>query len=98
MLLTVSGPGAVHAIAGVSHAATNCWPMLLLSGSAETVSAGAFQHVCACVCVNRVQYYSVCMCVTEGQYCACTNSLSVQMSHGAFEIMMLARVWFFCSF
>ncbi|KAF5836346.1 hypothetical protein DUNSADRAFT_6033 [Dunaliella salina] len=46
-LLTVSGPGAIHAIAGVSHAATNCWPMLLLSGSAEVgeLGKGAFQEL-----------------------------------------------------
>ena len=38
VLLTVSGPGAVHGIAGLSHAQVNTWPMILLSGSAEQVS------------------------------------------------------------
>lgn len=37
VLLTVSGPGAVHGIAGLSHAQVNTWPMILLSGSAEQV-------------------------------------------------------------
>lgn len=38
VLLTVSGPGAVHGIAGLSHAGINCWPMIMLSGSSEQVS------------------------------------------------------------
>ena len=37
VLLTVSGPGAVHGIAGLSHAQANTWPLILLSGSAEQV-------------------------------------------------------------
>ncbi len=37
VLLTVSGPGAVHGIAGLSHAQINTWPMIMLSGSAEQV-------------------------------------------------------------
>jgi len=39
VLLTVSGPGAVHGIAGLSHAGINCWPMIMLSGSSEQVSS-----------------------------------------------------------
>jgi len=38
VLLTVSGPGAVHGIAGLSHAQINTWPLILLSGSAEQAS------------------------------------------------------------
>ena len=38
ILLTVSGPGAVHGLAGLSHAMINGWPMVMLSGSAERVS------------------------------------------------------------
>ena len=38
VLLTVSGPGAVHGIAGLSHAGINCWPMIMLSGASEQVS------------------------------------------------------------
>ena len=37
VLLTVSGPGAVHGIAGLSHASVNRWPMIMVSGSAEQV-------------------------------------------------------------
>ena len=37
VLLTVSGPGAVHGIAGLSHAQINTWPMIMISGSAEQV-------------------------------------------------------------
>ena len=32
VLLTVSGPGAVHGIAGLSHAAINCWPLIQVGG------------------------------------------------------------------
>ena len=42
VLLTVSGPGAVHGIAGLSHAQANCWPLLMLSGSAEQVRASHY--------------------------------------------------------
>ena len=35
VLLTVSGPGVVHGLAGLSHAQVNTWPMLMISGSAE---------------------------------------------------------------
>ncbi|KAL3141143.1 hypothetical protein ABBQ38_003493 [Trebouxia sp. C0009 RCD-2024] len=47
VLLTVSGPGAVHGIAGLSHAAINCWPMIMLSGSSEQneLGKGAFQEL-----------------------------------------------------
>ena len=45
VLLTVSGPGAVHGIAGLSHAGINCWPMIMISGSSEQVclKAGVLQ-------------------------------------------------------
>ena len=41
VLLTVSGPGAVHGIAGLSHAQINTWPMIMISGSAEQASFSA---------------------------------------------------------
>ncbi|MEW5317020.1 MAG: hypothetical protein WDW38_008353 [Sanguina aurantia] len=46
VLLTVSGPGAVNGIAGLSHAAINTWPMIMVSGSADTseLGKGAFQE------------------------------------------------------
>ncbi|HVR29287.1 MAG TPA: oxalyl-CoA decarboxylase [Thermoanaerobaculia bacterium] len=44
--LTVSGPGMIHGLAGLANAQSNCWPMLLLSGSSETYleGKGAFQE------------------------------------------------------
>jgi 2-hydroxyacyl-CoA lyase 1 len=35
VLLTVSGPGLVHGLAGLANATVNGWPMLMLSGSIE---------------------------------------------------------------
>lgn len=40
VLLTVSGPGCVHALAGVSNAAVNTWPMVLISGSCDQKDFG----------------------------------------------------------
>lgn len=47
VLLTVSGPGVVHGLAGLSNAKINCWPLLMLSGSCETseIGKGAFQEL-----------------------------------------------------
>lgn len=45
VLLTVSGPGAVHGIAGLAHAQANTWPMIMLSGSAEQVTHLAHLHL-----------------------------------------------------
>ena len=44
--LTVSGPGMIHAIAGLSNAWANCWPMLLMGGANDTYQnqQGAFQE------------------------------------------------------
>lgn len=44
--LTVSGPGMVHAIAGLANAWANCWPMLLLGGANDSYlgGRGAFQE------------------------------------------------------
>ncbi|KQK03262.1 2-hydroxyacyl-CoA lyase [Brachypodium distachyon] len=40
LLLTVSGPGCVHGLAGLSHATANAWPLLLISGSCSQHDAG----------------------------------------------------------
>lgn len=47
VLLTVSGPGVVHALAGLSDAQVNAWPLLLLSGACEAGERGkgAFQEL-----------------------------------------------------
>jgi 2-hydroxyacyl-CoA lyase 1 len=38
--LTVSGPGMVHAVAGLANAWANCWPLLLLGGAPDTYQDG----------------------------------------------------------
>nr|ANG08541.1 pyruvate decarboxylase 3 [Diospyros kaki] len=40
VLLTVSGPGCVHGLAGLSNAAVNAWPMVLISGSCDQKDFG----------------------------------------------------------
>ncbi|KAK9828489.1 hypothetical protein WJX72_000277 [[Myrmecia] bisecta] len=60
VLLTVSGPGAVHGIAGLSHASVNCWPMVMISGSAEQgeVGKGAFQELDQVAAVRQFCKYA----------------------------------------
>jgi len=47
VLLTVSGPGCVHGLAGLSNATVNAWPMIMVSGStsSENVGMGGFQEL-----------------------------------------------------
>ncbi|CAK9158570.1 unnamed protein product [Ilex paraguariensis] len=40
ILLTVSGPGCVHGLAGVSNGTVNAWPMVLISGSCDQKDFG----------------------------------------------------------
>ncbi|MED6172363.1 hypothetical protein PIB30_049383 [Stylosanthes scabra] len=40
ILLTVSGPGCVHGLAGLSNSAANTWPMVMISGSSDQSDAG----------------------------------------------------------
>ena len=44
--LVVSGPGVIHALAGLANAQANCWPMLLLGGASALSQngMGAFQE------------------------------------------------------
>ncbi|KAJ2783986.1 hypothetical protein H4R18_001378 [Coemansia javaensis] len=44
--LVVSGPGVVHALAGVVNSQVNAWPLVLVGGSCEAAleGAGAFQE------------------------------------------------------
>jgi|TARA_Y100000310_G_scaffold345310_1_gene463630 2-hydroxyacyl-CoA lyase 1 len=44
--LTVSGPGVIHALAGLANAQSNCWPMILVGGASHTEQngMGAFQE------------------------------------------------------
>ena len=62
VLLTVSGPGAVHGIAGLSHAQVNTWPMILLSGSAEQVSG-------LCSCLRLAACFTALMLKFGGIWC-----------------------------
>jgi 2-hydroxyacyl-CoA lyase 1 len=47
VLLTVSGPGCVHGLAGLSNAHINAWPMVLVSGSSvqADIGKGDFQEL-----------------------------------------------------
>ncbi|KAM0944298.1 putative oxalyl-CoA decarboxylase [Dioscorea sansibarensis] len=40
VLLTVSGPGCVHGLAGLSNAMANAWPLLMISGSCDQKDFG----------------------------------------------------------
>ncbi|KAF3339780.1 2-hydroxyacyl-CoA lyase-like protein [Carex littledalei] len=40
VLLTVSGPGCVHGLAGLSNAWINTWPMVMISGSCDQADFG----------------------------------------------------------
>jgi len=44
--LTVSGPGVIHAFAGLANAQQNCWPMILIGGASPIYQngMGAFQE------------------------------------------------------
>ena len=44
--LVVSGPGVIHALAGLANAEKNCWPMILIGGASPTYQSGmgAFQE------------------------------------------------------
>ena len=46
MCLVVSGPGLVHALAGMANSWSNNWPMIVIAGSAEIKqeNMGAFQE------------------------------------------------------
>ncbi|GAB0491659.1 hypothetical protein MMPV_002913 [Pyropia vietnamensis] len=46
-LLSVSGPGLVHALAGIAGASANGWPLVALAGSCDPalVGRGAFQEL-----------------------------------------------------
>lgn len=61
ILLTVSGPGCVHGLAGLSNAAANAWPMLLISGSSDQRDAGKgdFQELDQIAAVKPFSKFSV---------------------------------------
>lgn len=47
ILLTVSGPGCVHGLAGLSNASVNTWPLVMISGSCDQrdFGRGDFQEL-----------------------------------------------------
>lgn len=44
--LVVSGPGLIHALAGMSNAQQNCWPLIVIAGASDVnqESMGGFQE------------------------------------------------------
>ena len=58
--LTVSGPGVIHAIAGLANAQSNCWPMILLGGASGIVQngRGAFQEERQVMAVSQFCKYA----------------------------------------
>lgn len=61
ILLTVSGPGCVHGLAGLSNAAVNTWPMVMISGSCDQrdVGNGDFQELDQIAAVKPFSKFSV---------------------------------------
>lgn len=45
--LSVSGPGMINSLAGLTNAMTNCWPIVVISGSCDLdlVGRGGFQEI-----------------------------------------------------
>ncbi|KAJ2616513.1 hypothetical protein H4S08_000749 [Coemansia sp. RSA 1365] len=82
--LVVSGPGVVHALAGVVHSQVNTWPLVLIGGSCETTleGAGAFQE---CLQIEMCRPYS--------KYSARPQSLEQipQVMTSAFRHAMVGR-------
>ncbi|CAM6009527.1 unnamed protein product [Sphagnum balticum] len=60
LLLTVSGPGCVHGLAGLSNAMINTWPFILVSGSSvqADVGRGDFQELDQLEIVKPFSKYS----------------------------------------
>ncbi|KAL4352459.1 hypothetical protein GQ457_06G026490 [Hibiscus cannabinus] len=61
LLLTVSGPGCVHGLAGLSNAMINTWPMVMISGSSDQRDAGRgdFQELDQIEAVKPFSKFSV---------------------------------------
>lgn len=61
VLLTVSGPGCVHGLAGLSNAMINTWPMVLISGSCDQndVGRGDFQELDQIEAVKPFSKFSI---------------------------------------
>ncbi|XP_044468423.1 2-hydroxyacyl-CoA lyase-like isoform X1 [Mangifera indica] len=61
LLLTVSGPGCVHGLAGLSNAMVNTWPMVMISGSCDQkdFGRGDFQELDQIEAVKPFSKFSV---------------------------------------
>ncbi|KAD5960862.1 hypothetical protein R6Q59_013928 [Mikania micrantha] len=61
VLLTVSGPGCVHGLAGLSNAGVNAWPMVMISGSCDQkdFGRGDFQELDQIAAVKPFVKFSV---------------------------------------
>lgn len=61
LLLTVSGPGCVHGLAGLSNAMINTWPMVMISGSPDQKDSGRgdFQELDQIEAVKPFSKFSV---------------------------------------
>ncbi|KAI5339403.1 PREDICTED: oxalyl-CoA decarboxylase [Prunus dulcis] len=61
VLLTVSGPGCVHGLAGLSNAMANAWPMVMISGSCDQkdFGRGDFQELDQIAAVKPFSKFSV---------------------------------------
>ena len=57
-VMVVTGPGVVHAVAGMANAKANCWPMICIGGSHERRERGrgAFQEVGAAGDCHQLDY------------------------------------------
>ncbi len=58
--LVVSGPGVIHALAGLANAQSNCWPMILLGGASGVPQngRGAFQEERQVMAVSQFCKYA----------------------------------------
>ncbi len=56
----VSGPGVIHAIAGLANAQKNCWPMILIGGASAVYQngMGAFQEENQVMAVHQFTKYA----------------------------------------
>ncbi|XP_061337364.1 2-hydroxyacyl-CoA lyase [Gastrolobium bilobum] len=61
VLLTVSGPGCVHGLAGLSNAMANAWPTIMISGSCDQndVGRGDFQELDQIEAVKPFSKFSI---------------------------------------
>lgn len=61
VLLTVSGPGCVHGLAGLANAMANGWPMVMISGSCDQndFGRGDFQELDQIAAVKPFSKFSV---------------------------------------